>query len=339
MIKSLLFFSALSTLSIAAPTPENGIVARQAATGIPSLQPVTPLDSSWSTGGVYEYPIHASCNHSERALLRQGLDEMIILAQHAKDHILRFGNSSRQYTDWFGKAPTAGPIGWYDRVINADKAGVLFRCDDADGNCAANPTWAGHWRGSNATQETVICERSFASGVRWPLAAVCSRGYTVVNSPASQIFATDLLHRVFHLPRISEGIVGHYADTYPEMMELAMTSPGEAVSNSDTLQHFAIDVYAYDIANPNQGCTGQYTAASSASMSAASTSSTSVVASASAASTQSASASAPASATSSMVSSANVATASPVSPVAAPASTVQSAASSCHTHDDGFVHC
>jgi len=117
--------------------------------------------------------------------------------------------------------------------------------------------WAGHWRGSNATQETVICERSF-SGIRWPLAALCSRGYTVVNSPTSQFFAADLLHRVFHLPRISEGIVKHFAHDYPAMMDLAKTGPEEAVINSDTLQHFAVDVYAYDIASPNQGCTGKY---------------------------------------------------------------------------------
>ena len=34
------------------------------------------------------------------------------------------------------KASTAEPAGWYDRLVNGDKAGVLFRCDDPDQNCA-----------------------------------------------------------------------------------------------------------------------------------------------------------------------------------------------------------
>lgn len=62
--------------------------------------------------------------------------------------------------------------------LYADKTNVTFRCDNpyvfsdvvsqlrhshslcSDGNCeqttAAGP-WAGHWRGENATQETVLC--------------------------------------------------------------------------------------------------------------------------------------------------------------------------------------
>jgi len=140
MIKPLLLVFALSTLSLAAPTLGNAVIDRQTATETEYTDPDALADYSWSAGGVFEYPIHASCNHSEHVQLKQGLHEMIMLAQHAKDHILRFGNSSRHYTNWFGKAPTAGPIGWFDRVVNADRNGVLFRCDDADGNCAANPS-------------------------------------------------------------------------------------------------------------------------------------------------------------------------------------------------------
>ena len=83
-----------------------------------------------------QYEIHQSCNATETAILRQALTETEILAAHAKDHILRFGNGSSYYRKYFGNAPTAEPAGWYDRLVNGDKAGVLFRCDDIDHNCA-----------------------------------------------------------------------------------------------------------------------------------------------------------------------------------------------------------
>lgn len=219
-----------------------------------------PTATAWDAGAVPQIPIHNSCNATERAQLESGLNDMLTLAAHAKAHILRYGNSSVHYTRWFGNAPSATPIGWYERVLSADRADMLFRCDDPDGNCGLHPdTWAGHWRGENATQETVICPRSF-SGIRWSLDAMCGRGYTVANSAGNSFFGTDLLHRVLHVPRISENVVDHFAGDYPEMMELAKTHPEEAVINSDTIQLFAVDVYAYDVAVPGVGCHGEYVA-------------------------------------------------------------------------------
>lgn len=90
----------------------------------------------WSKGAVNEYEIHQSCNATQNALLRQALIETEMLAGHARDHIQRFGNSSSYYTKYFGKASTAEPAGWYDQLVNGNKAGVLFRCDDPDQNCA-----------------------------------------------------------------------------------------------------------------------------------------------------------------------------------------------------------
>ena len=92
--------------------------------------------SDWAAGGVTEYSIHPSCNHSENALLRQALTEAEVLAAHARDHILRFGNSSSYYLKYFGTANSGEPAGWFDKVVRGDKAGVLFRCDDPDKNCA-----------------------------------------------------------------------------------------------------------------------------------------------------------------------------------------------------------
>jgi hypothetical protein len=115
--------------------------------------------------------------------------------------------------------------------------------------------WAGHWRGSNASDETVICELSYTT--RWNLAGLCGYGYTVAGGPLASFFASDLIHRLFHADKIGEKTVFHYADTYKECLELARESPALAVRNAHTLQYFALDVYAYDIAVPGQGCTGE----------------------------------------------------------------------------------
>lgn len=89
----------------------------------------------WDHGAVTRYNIHQSCNVTERRLLQRGLDDAVTLATHARDHALRFGNSSELYRRYFGNAPTAEVTGNLDRVVNADRADTLFRCDDPDGNC------------------------------------------------------------------------------------------------------------------------------------------------------------------------------------------------------------
>lgn len=73
----------------------------------------TPTAWTWNSGASNAWPIHESCNATERAQLKRGLDEAATLAQHARDHILRFGNSSEFYQKYFGNAPTGEVIGWY----------------------------------------------------------------------------------------------------------------------------------------------------------------------------------------------------------------------------------
>lgn len=119
----------------------------------------------------------------------------------------------------------------------------------------------GHWRGDNATLETVICPLSYET--RKSLDAMCGFGYDVANGATNFYWASDLLHRLLHVPKVGEGVVEHYAGEYDECIELAQTHPEEAVRNSDTLQYFALEVYAYDIALPGTGCAGTWTATSS----------------------------------------------------------------------------
>ncbi|KAK0653796.1 Major allergen Asp f 2 [Lasiodiplodia hormozganensis] len=307
-MKQALFSALLASLafnplaSAAGPRARREVVTvTETVTG--SNPGATPFN--WAAGATTDYPIHSSCNATERALLTKGLNEAIKLAQHAKEHVLRFGNSSEFYTKYFGEAPTGEVIGWYERIVSADRGGIWFRCDDIDGNCHQDG-WGGHWRGENATDETVICPLSYET--RKPLEGMCGYGYTVASGKLNFYFAADLIHRLYHLPAIGEAIVEHYADTYAECLELAKTNPADAVRNTHTLQYFALDVYAYDIALPGEGCTGRDTSASESS-------------SASASSTP-----AP--------------TSSPTT-TPAPSVSAESAAAGqeCHTHSDGIVHC
>lgn len=55
----------------------------------------------------------------------------------------------------------------------------------------------------------------------------------------------------------------HFADNYNEVIELAEKEPEKSVMDSDALQYFAVDVYAYDIAAPGVGCSGASQAAHS----------------------------------------------------------------------------
>jgi len=109
--------------------------AREVVTVTETVAASAQTSSNWAAGATKDYPIHPSCNATERAQISKGLSDMIKLAQHAKEHILRFGNVSVFYTKYFGDALTAEPIGWIEKVISSDRGGMTFRCDDIDGNC------------------------------------------------------------------------------------------------------------------------------------------------------------------------------------------------------------
>ncbi|KAL1843991.1 hypothetical protein VTJ49DRAFT_6395 [Mycothermus thermophilus] len=230
--------------------------ASTATTTTGVLSTSTPAVYNLSAPAVPEFPIHSSCNVTLRRQIERALDEMVELAAHARDHILRWGGDSPFVQKYFGvngtstEIGTAGPLGWYARVAGGDRRGMVFRCDDPDKNCATQDGWAGHWRGTNATQETVLCPPSFAAGRRRHLDSVCGLGHTVRGSPLNTFWAVDLLHRVLHVPRISEGVVDHFADGYDEVLELAKTDPEKAARDSEALQLFALEVYAFEVAAP-----------------------------------------------------------------------------------------
>lgn len=255
-----------------------------------------------------DIPIHSSCNASQTMQIKRGLFDSKRLAREAADHILLNGNSSTLFQTYFGQlADPAVPLGIYERILEGDKTGTLLRCDDPDQNCATQVGYNGHWRGNNATEETVICELSFQS--RLGLEKACQNGFKLGRDNVNVYWGADLLHRMMHLPKITNGYITHVADTHEDMMKIAIEKPDQSVKNQHSIQEFAFDVWTRKYISA-KGCS-----ATEEEIHAAEhedhTHSTSATASATASITATSTAS-------------DIATA---------------AAQDCHTHADGTVHC
>ncbi|KAI4246897.1 MAG: hypothetical protein L6R42_009768, partial [Xanthoria sp. 1 TBL-2021] len=105
--------------------PIAAVFAAAGALALPApIQPRADSDghshetAPWDDGATKDFVIHESCNSTEMIQLRKGLADALTLADHAKQHILRFGNSSEHYRKYFGDAPSAEAIGNYERVIS-----------------------------------------------------------------------------------------------------------------------------------------------------------------------------------------------------------------------------
>jgi hypothetical protein len=118
----------LTVATIAHAAPAVVLESRQ-------LHNITDEVEAWDAGAISEYTIHESCNATQAAQIGDGLREAVELADHAKSHILRWGNESALYRKYFGNDPPYTAIGAFDIVVNGDKKDVLFRCDNPDGNC------------------------------------------------------------------------------------------------------------------------------------------------------------------------------------------------------------
>ena len=217
----------------------------------------SPTGYDWRADWVKGFPIDLSCNATQYNQLSTGLQEAQLLAEHARDHTLRFGSKSPFFRKYFGnETASAEVVGHFDNVVGADKSSILFLCDDLDDKYK-NDGWAGYWRGSNHSDQTIICDLSFVT--RRYLSQLCSGGYTVSKSKTNIFWAGDLLHRFWHLKSIGQLVIEHYADTYEEVLELAQENSTYAVRNSNSLIYYALDVYAYDVTIPGEGCNGDGT--------------------------------------------------------------------------------
>jgi hypothetical protein len=86
---------------------------------------------------------------------------------------------------------------------------------------------------------------------------MCGMGYTVSESETNTFWASDLLHRLYHVPTIGQNWVDHFADGYDEVLDLAIENATLSTHDSETLQYFALEVYAHDISVPGIGCSGE----------------------------------------------------------------------------------
>jgi hypothetical protein len=128
----------LLTLALASPIAQT-LAARDVTTVTVSGSVATSYPQPATS--IPGYAVHSSCNGTERAQLNRALGEAIQLAQIATAHVLAHGNSSALYTKYFGSAPVAEVIGWYEKIVYGSRDGVLFRCDDIDGNCVLPGTF------------------------------------------------------------------------------------------------------------------------------------------------------------------------------------------------------
>ncbi|KAJ9091600.1 hypothetical protein QFC20_007601 [Naganishia adeliensis] len=203
---------------------------------------------------VEEVTIHSSCNTTQRRQLSKALSDTWELVSMAKEYTYTNGANDSLYELYFGDGPITNVIGAFDAILKSNKDGVLLRCDDPDKNCQ-QPGWRGHWRGENGTSETVICDASYDD--RKSNEQFCAFGYTVAGSSPSYYFSTDLLHRLYHVPQITDGKVEHYADSYEECLELAKNNATFATLNTHSLQYFANHVYAVEVAQGGDACVGR----------------------------------------------------------------------------------
>ncbi|GAA5915223.1 Zps1p [Sporobolomyces salmoneus] len=199
--------------------------------------------------------IHESCDAGQAHFIQSGLDDMNLLAKHAFDRILKYGESDELYRKYFGNASSAAAAGFYAQLLYGNKPGVLFRCDNPDGNCnevTEEGPWAGHHRGKNATEQTVICPPTYNR--RMQLATLCWDGVEIGSIPPARWLATDFMHRLMHVPSIVYGHISHAADSLGGVFELASSNDSATVTNQNTFQFYALDAYAYDVVWPGKSC-------------------------------------------------------------------------------------
>ncbi|WVN89160.1 uncharacterized protein L203_104376 [Cryptococcus depauperatus CBS 7841] len=214
--------------------------------------PLVPRDLKPYTSDIN---IHESCNATQRRMLDKALSDAFEVASFAKEYARTNGPADPVFQKYFGKDADSYTqvIGIWDAFLTGNKEGVILRCDNPDGNCAQKG-FNGHWRGNNATSETVICDLSYTSRIYNE--AFCMSGFQLASQKPSTYWSVDLIHRFFHVPAVTNGLVGHFAEDYASILELAEHNSTFAAIDSNALQYFAAHVYAIEVAKGGDACIG-----------------------------------------------------------------------------------
>jgi len=130
------------------------------------------------------------------------------VASFAQEYVAKNGPTDPVFQLWFGNATDSYSkvLGVWESLLTSNKEGVLLRCDNPDGNCQFDG-WRGHWRGDNGTSETVICDASYTD--RQFNTAFCAYGFELATTKPQLYWSVDLIHRLFHVPQITNGLVDH----------------------------------------------------------------------------------------------------------------------------------
>lgn len=216
----------------------------------------SPLSRREMHAYTQDIEVHESCNSTQRRMLNDALADTFEMATFARDYAATNGPEDPIFTKYFGTDPKAfsAVIGIWEALLTSNKQGVLFRCDNIDGNCG-QAGWRGHWRGDNATSETVICDLSYTD--RLYNREFCMYGWTLTESAVADYWSIDLIHRLFHVPQVTNAVVQHFAEDYAEVLELAETNSSYAIYDQDALQYFAAHVYALEVAGGGDACIGE----------------------------------------------------------------------------------
>lgn len=140
------------------------------------------------------FPIHESCNATLSHQLSLALDETVVLARHAKEHILRWGGESPLVQRYFGNGTTAMAVGWYETVVAGDRGAMMFRCDDPDENCATQEGKS--WFPPRSLQ--TICRERYS--IIRPWLPVCFRALTPSPPLPPVLLSTLLSFPLCHFP-------------------------------------------------------------------------------------------------------------------------------------------
>lgn len=218
-------------------------------TGKMPNNPAAPV-VSWSRTGLPT--IYDTCNGTHLEQLNEAFEETLNVTALARSRLMKYGVQDSIYKRWFGDGPLYTVIGTIEAVAQMPKKDTIFRCDDIDGRCAANPNYyAGHHR-LNATQETVICDYFYTA--KLPLSKICTNG-SITSTGPSKYKGIDMVHRYFHVPTISlNDYIGEYTEELDEILEMAENNSTFAVRNVDSYLYYLADVYSSSVV-PG-GCLG-----------------------------------------------------------------------------------
>lgn len=207
--------------------------------------------SAWNPDFQKDFTINNTCNASESSVLSSALHQAIEVSEHARQHLLRYGNSSDIFKKYFGHNPPFIPLGVYDFLSNGNKGNFTFGCQDFEKKC--NSTTSGFYVYKKS--QIVVCSNAYKNRLRSN--EICSSGYTIAGDSPSDTWAGYILEQLLDIENNGDTGLGNYEKSYNGVIELPKKNQTErAVKNKNSLIYFALEAWAHDIAVPGVGCPG-----------------------------------------------------------------------------------